>query len=229
MPQTAVKPEPVVEHPIIMSAESIRAILDKRKTQTRRVVKPQPSIIEVDNSGPDAKFKGAGWFDLKGAYWRNKEQFERDCCPWGRAGDYLWVRETWADTNGESGPMISYKAGGDRFLVEESYPVDYSLYPGCQFTMWCGDLRRGAEGHAWRSPIHMPRWASRITLEITGVKIERIQDISLEDCVLEGHGRGLNDIGKRYCFGQAWNQLNEKKGFGWNTNCLVWVISFRLV
>lgn len=165
------------ERPIIFSAPMVRAILDGRKTQTRRIVKQQPEVTSATD---------AAWRDASSDLWRNARQYARDCSPFGNPGDVLWVRETWADTNGENGPMISYRAGGDRFLVDESYPVDYSLYPNCQFSMWCGDLRRGSEGHAWRSPIHMPKWASRIRLKVKSVRVERLQDITEEDAVAEG-------------------------------------------
>ena len=201
----------MTEKPIIFSGPMIRAILEGRKTQTRRVVKPQP------NCG------------LKP-------------CPW-QVGDTLWVRETWADTNGECGPMISYKAGGDRFLADPPSAFDCSKYPGCKFTMWCGDLRRGEPGHSWRSPIHMPRWASRITLEVTGIRAERLNDISEEDARKEG----IADGGCRNCgenepcgcdnpqpdpvdaFIFEWNMINAKRGYDWHTNPWVWVLGFKRV
>jgi hypothetical protein len=138
-----------------------------------------------------------------------------------------------------SGPMISYRAGGDRFLVDESYPVDYSRYPGCSFSMWGGDLRRGAPDHAWRSPIHMPRWASRLLLELTAVRVERLQAITEDDAIGEGCGFDGDPIGDddevvfdrtpRGHFAQLWDSLNAKRGYGWNSNPWVWVIEFARV
>ncbi len=234
------------EHPILFSGDMVRAILEGRKTQTRRVVKPQPCEMNV--------WHGAiydGEIDLK-----KTPCMEPKKCPYGVPGDRLWVRETWADTNGESGPMISYRAGGDRFLIEESYPVEYSKYPGCTFSMWCGDLRRGAPYHAWRPSIFMPRWASRITLEITGVRVERVQDISEEDAKAEGiewtdegplHAhitfleKGvMTPVGSRDCnisrnfvtskeaFSCLWDFLSNP-GEKWEDNPWVWVIEFRMV
>lgn len=229
------------ERPILFSGGMVRAILDGRKTQTRRVMKYQPLFktfrrYVMDDDVPEA------WQDSDDIF---------PLCPYGVPGDRLWVRETWADTNGESGPMISYKAGGDKFLIDDSYPVDYSKYPGCQFTMWCGDLRRGAKGHSWRPSIHMPRLASRITLEVTGVRVERLQDISEEDAKAEGAKKymwyqpdGRPESESRYLggkeqfikdhipvyrngFATLWDSINAKRGFGWDENPWVWVIEFR--
>lgn len=216
------------ERPILFSGPMVKAIIEGRKTQTRRIVKPHPPL-ESDND--------ASWPDAKAALWRNSKQYARDCCPYGQPGDRLWVRETWADTNGESGPMISYRAGGDRFLVEDSYPVDYSRYPGCQFTMWCGDLRRGEDGHKWRPSIFMPRWASRITLEVTGVRVERLQSMPRQDAIAEGieptmccsgiecgcQGKPVDD--PTWAYQDLWDEINGKGS--WAANPWVWVLSFR--
>jgi hypothetical protein len=246
------------ERPILFSAPMVRAILSGTKTQTRRVVKPQPpeEIGSVDVGlfnpaivGRDGELYPAA--EIFGAWNWDGDWGAR--CPYGAPGDRLWVRETWADTNGENGPMISYRAGGDRFLIEDSYPVDYARYPGGRFTMWCGDLRRGEPGHAWRPSIHMPRWASRITLEVTEVRAERLQDISHEGAEAEGLARitkdgelfkygiadrdgppGTDDDGRpwqlwdidaRIAFKRLWESIN---GAGsWAANPWVWAVSFR--
>jgi hypothetical protein len=75
----------------------------------------------------------------------------------------------------------------------------------------------------------MPRWASRITLEVVSIKVERLQDISTADCRKEGVGICLNDIGARYAFGQLWNQINGERGYGWDVDPWVWVVEFRRV
>ena len=234
----------VRERGILMSAPMVRATLDGRKTQTRRVVKPQPTFIESSGRWKwtlpkRAQFPGCCTSVVTASreWW---EYAPPEAYSYGVPGDRLWVRETWADTNGENGPMISYRAGGDRFLVEESYPVDYSRYPGCQFSMWCGDLRRGAEGHAWRSPIHMPRWASRILLEITEVRVQRLQDISELDARAEGVERDTEpcDHARRSCeeigclgpthkasFCELWSDINGWKS--WRDNPWVWALTFK--
>ena len=138
--------------------------------------------------------------------------------------------------------MISYRAGGDRFLTDECYPVDYARYPGAAFSMWCGDLHRGAPGHKWRPSIHMPRWASRITLEMTGVRVERLQAISEADAHAEdahfhdgrgiGHSCWRHDDGAvhadaRSAFARLWESLHGARS--WDANPWVWAIEFRRV
>lgn len=217
------------ERPILFSGEMVRAILNGRKTQTRRAVKSPYSSDGPFQwvSTPEGFY---GCLDLSGDGFDVDGKPQVFACPYGVPGDRLWVRETWADTNGESGPMISYKAGGDRFLIDDSSPVDYSRYPGCQFTMWCGDLRRGAPGHSWRPSIHMPRWASRITLEVTDVRVQRLQDISEEDAEAEGAICAYkNNEPQSYidAFHALWDSLNAKRSFGWDADPWVWVITFR--
>lgn len=135
------------ERPIIFSAPMVRAILDGRKTMTRRIIKPQPSAgVRV------SPFVSSGLEDGHGREVR---------IPW-RPGDRAWVRET------HYVQSAGCRDGGGRVI-----------------------LYRAAEPDApctWRSPIHMPRWASRITLEITDVRVQRLQDISEEDAVAEGIG-----------------------------------------
>ena len=225
----------VKEKPIIFTAESVRAILERRKTQTRRLIKPQPDIVASD--GSPVIISDSGCFeDIKAPF---------------QVGQTLWVKETWADTNGESGPMLSYRAGGDKFFMDDpdflepDGSMDYSKTPDCHFTMWCGDLRRGEEGHSWRSPMFMPRWASRITLDVVSVRVERLQDISGEDAFAEGISCASwmesdwdddgypTPMGKRYAraieeYEEAWDRINGKKN-PWSSNPWVWVIEFKKV
>jgi hypothetical protein len=88
---------------------------------------------------------------------------------------------------------------------------------------------RNAQFNRKRPSIFMPRWACRLVLELTDVRVERIRDISVADCRAEGAegGDSTNEIGWRYSFGSTWNALNEKRGFGWDVNPWVWVLSFR--
>ena len=143
--------------PIIFSGEMVRAILDGRKTQTRRVARPQPTLAKM----------GDRWT------WRHPRYKCVDTtsglladrmlpyCPYGVPGDQLWVRETWAVVENDKGnPTTQYRAN-----IPES---DWQLYG------------------PWYPPDHMPRWASRITVEITGVRVEQLQKISEADAVAEG-------------------------------------------
>lgn len=193
------------ERPILFSGEMSRAIWDGRKSQTRRVVKPQPkgALIPLET-------QPGVWFDhhniLSG--WR---------CPYGQPGDRLWVRESWA------------YFGGDEYLYQrEPSQVMYRA-------TWDSDTRSlhhcGPVGDQhWRPSIHMPRWASRLTLEITEVRVQRLQEISEEDARAEGVKAFQNSDGSlRYRdeFIKTWSLLNAKRGFGWDTNPWVWIIAFQ--
>lgn len=244
------------EHSLIFSGESVRAILDGRKVMTRRIVtphnirfvgmkgvrKPSPEMLAQAFTDVEAMRQfGPGMFTWQGKAYEYQAPAQKTSWvaePIWQPGDRIWVKEAWADTNGESGPMISYRASGDRFLTDECYPVDYSRYPNCQFTMWCGDLRRGEDGHAWRSPLFMPRWASRITLEVVEVRLERLQNITEADAVAEGcspsHWRhedgpkpeaGLPHSYAVERYRRLWESINGKGS--WDLNPWVWAITFR--
>lgn len=181
------------ERPIIFSGPMVWALLEGRKTQTRRVIKPQP----VNDFWMGAHLG---------------EVFAK--CPFGQIRSRLWVRETFGL---QLEPCKEYPNG---LIV---YKAD--LPPDSTFQYEGG-------GSAWRPSIFMPRWASRITLEITGVRVERVQDISELDIVAEG----IRDTfdGKRfvpadYHYKELWDSLNAKRGYSWDTNPWVWVLEFRVV
>jgi hypothetical protein len=196
--------------PILFSAPMIRSILAGAKTQTRRALKTPRGCPKDYVYTPGALVDPAmGW-------WQNPEH---DRVGWSSAlpysvGDRLWVKETWADVNTESGPALLYRADNHlHFCTDDAYPVEYERYPGCLFSMWCGDLLRGEPGHKWRSPRYMPKWASRITLEVTAVRVERLQDITEADCFAEGLEKLDQTIGRdgqivptRYACNEGWNQ-----------------------
>ncbi len=192
------------EHPIPFSQEMVRAILDERKTQTRRVIKPQPLWV----GEPSVPFK------------------TKDCnpngiinCPYGKKGDWLWVRETWYYeehmhdlTAGEPDlPNGRYK---QRCVYRASSP-DYPVNVGV-----------GKQG--WTPSIHMPRWASRITLEIDEVRVERLQNITKEDAMDEGVIPLMCPGDYREAFKNLWDVIYSKRGYGWEVNPLVWVIEFHI-
>lgn len=201
------------ERPILFSASMVRAILDDRMSMTRRVMKPQP---RAENDGTDM-----GWRyyqpNSKIVYaFRVDEPIDFPlavlyACPYGCVGDRLWVRETFDDMHGS----VIYRAN----------PEDADGFPPC-----------GSKTCHWRSPIHMPRALSRITLEITGVRVERVQDISEEDARHEGVERGrwtelATGASSVYAgsFQQLWDEINAKRGYGWAANPWVWAVSFRRV
>ncbi len=183
------------EHPIIFSGPMVKAILEGRKTQTRRVIKPQPPT----NYGGLTMVSGNLW----SAYDSRARCFEARC-PYGQVGDRLWLREThyYIQTNTPT-PKVVYRADyGDPTAIS-----------------------------SWRPSIHMPRWASRITLEITGVKVERIQDITPRNAGAEGYpdsseleellnGPMLHAACKRSTdwFKELWDTIHGYGHWEWHTN-----------
>jgi hypothetical protein len=186
------------ELPILFSGSMVRAILEGRKTQTRRVIKPQPRLGWGYRL--TAEFKAV---QVSTTGVRDRVFIK---CPYGQPGDRLWVRETWRCPDGRSKRIL--------------YGADYAN-----------------PGAGWHSPIRMPRRASRITLEITGIRVERVQEISEEDAEAEGcskepigaEGRALEGMHftARKQFAGLWDSINAKRGFGWGLNPFVWVLYFR--
>ncbi|MFF6481219.1 hypothetical protein ACET31_11325 [Pseudomonas aeruginosa] len=213
------------ERPILFNDQMVRAILEGRKTVTRRAV------------------KDTGFYAIDAAIHGNEVALrEREAlstrCPFGQPGDRLWVREAWTidllaaystEKGYDSEYELRYRAddAAREIHVAPGEPDPYlALY----------DSQRGD----WRPSIHMPRWASRILLEITAVRVERLQDISEEQALAEGvrgepcdHARqACSDIGcwgdtAKGAFGFLWEQLN---GAGaWQAKPWVWVVEFKRV
>jgi hypothetical protein len=168
----------IVERPILFSAEMVRAILDGRKTQTRRVMKPQPST--VDDAGRWYRMKSGGESLMTSAY----------PCPYGAPGDTLWVRETfcahWGTPPHDAPQSYRIVTGDELPRIEQENGDLYQPASSDIMTIWYE-----AEGNkpfhlSWDAPDDMPRWASRITLRITNIRVERLQDISEDDARAEG-------------------------------------------
>jgi hypothetical protein len=203
------------ERPILFSGDMVRAVLGGPKSVTRRVVKPQPP---EDCDTPLFDGSGYGFFydglDEDGNCFDQWPDGDSGiACPYGRPGDRLWVRET------------MYVDRGRETLC---YAVDGTAVPrGC----FAWEAWMHSYGLAPRKvpSIHMPRWASRLTLEVTDVRVERVRDISVADCRAEGvdGGEGTTELGWRYSFGSLWNSINQSRGYGWNENPWVWCLSFR--
>lgn len=191
------------EKPIIMTAHSVRAILAGRKTQTRRVLKPQPAYGKFDDfyTMPDGLLQMRFVESRKTGdyFWTNKAPHAVD--------DHLWVKEAFAT----DGPIVRYAATDD-----------------------IHDLREK------KSPLFMPRWASRITLQVTGVKVERLQDISEADAQAEGvepvgvptgridgHGENIEQGSYRAAYSEIWNSIHGPGA--WDANVWVVAITFRRV
>ena len=191
--------------PIIFSAPMIRSLLEGRKTQTRRVVKPR--------LGPQAswlKWEGNTW-QANGLIgdipieWRSKILY-----PQYDVGDTLWVRETWAYFGGDE---YLYQQDREAVMYRATADTDPRLWISCGSPI--GDAK-------WRPSIFMPRWASRITLEVTEVRCERIQSITTEDIIAEG-SRNLD------AFRGLWEKLNGPRGYGWASSPWVWAYTFKRV
>lgn len=223
------------EKPIIFSSEMVRAILEGRKTQTRRVIRFPKYYDELDCDDISPRsFWEAHCLNCKECrekgepcgrkYW----QCGDDILPQQyHPGDRLWVRETWIPDPPQDDTWDYYGftdgvAYNFDALPDRLKNPDHVIYRAS----WKGvDLR-------WRPSIFMPRWASRITLEITGVRVERVQDIHPVDCVNEG--ASMPDIYLSldthiHRFQELWNSINAKRGYGWDTNPWVWVIEFKRI
>jgi hypothetical protein len=232
------------ERPILFSAPMVRAILEGRKSQTRRIVKPQPVQPAADCHPKNVAKHPAPYLDAYCSQRKTPENprgmsdqwcwwqvDDRQClpmfrCPYGQPGGRLWVRETWArNTNQVSDThmdtSVVYRADGEKRAQNNGTDLP------------------------WRPSIHMPRWASRILLEITGVRVERLQKISEADAQAEGieWNPNLDPLGpcKWRHYGQPntgiypasssfetlWKSIN---GAGsWDANPWVWVVEFKRV
>ena len=243
----------MTERPILFSAEMVRAILKGDKTQTRRVIKPQP--------------QGHHWEMLPGYQLKHTEavmangkvavMFRHTIpqnpspdfnnawipCPYGAPGDLLWGRETcWAESVGEGGDGVRYAADHAWRIIENTQEASEVW---CQLLQYGGDYGHHNESNIGRRvpSIHMPRWASRITLRITDVRVERLHDISEDDARAEGAtpatepptaaalmsavGRGAWFMPHRSAFANIWNTINGPSA--WDANPWVWALSFERV
>jgi len=212
------------ERPIICTAGSVRVIQGGEKTQTRRVVKPQPpnGFLPWNYDGALQSIwtkGGKSYPDVRGVTHGDVVTIRN---PYGQPGDRLWVRETWALGAGTfqtwDTPMSPPLPGGAR------NPVIYRA----NGLLNDSDFR-------WRSPIHMPRWASRIILEIVNVAVERLQNITVPAAKAEGadpylvRRTGASRIGYLQAFVNGWDSINKPRGFGWDVNPWVWVLLFKLL
>ncbi|HEY2509489.1 MAG TPA: hypothetical protein VGI39_01415 [Polyangiaceae bacterium] len=205
------------ERPLIFSAPMVNAILAGTKTQTRRLVKPlqariAPRVAASDLGAyfwlPPLGRKSGGWIE----------------CPYGFQGQHLRVKETWAPHADEE---RHFKA---------ARPWSASICYRADGAFWDNDDGRGGRGwyvpggdphiNRWRSPLFLPRWASRLMLEITSIRIERLKEISEEDARAEGYGVAFGPGMFARSFPSYWDSINAEKA-PWSSNPRVWVIGFR--
>lgn len=237
---------------MIFNSEMVRAILDGRKTQTRRIMKIQPEhsglglrrVIDSKNGSDDGKYFWSS-SDSCGLKARSKSF----ACPFGAVGDRIWVRETWALLGNEDGCCVDWNDNlckGDEKTAARIYrasceqrPGDYGLWSIPDNAYWKPHTENEKFEGAWRPSIHMPRWASRILLEITDVRVERLNDISQEDAQAEG--MALTGWRPTYSDpdsgGEVWTPYDNfarlwESIYGegcWKANPWVWVIEFKRV
>jgi hypothetical protein len=222
----------IIEHPILFQGDMVRAIIEGRKTQTRRIMEHQPpgegyKLIRLMDSTAKDRGKQIGKL-----HWAKVDNLNipdsDDCyfnCPFGQVGDRLWVRETWFCNHAfyspgpafyDMGPLkelkeaLVYRADGK---FKDHFPEDY------------------LEGK-WKPSIHMPRWASRINLIIDEIRAERLHDITEEDAIAEGVDcvsvkavKRQAAWSRRQDFKNLWDKINGKK-YSWDSNPWLWVIKF---
>lgn len=210
------------EKPIIFNTKMVRAILEGRKNQTRRVIDNKIATrIETFDDNKDLYIhhkECPNYCDYAcGGVWQT--DLENDTVmgsPYGQPGDRLWVRETWSygcDDFETNRKKVHYKADG-----------------------------KDHKGHKWKASIHMFKKYTRLWLEVIDVRVERLQDITVDGCDGEMFGGDFpsvvmpeffNDDFSKYsieeCFALYWDSINEKRGYGWETNPWVWVVKFKLL
>lgn len=213
-----------MEYPILFTPEMVKAILDGRKTMTRRVIKlAHDGDVWAGNVHPDGA--NDGWI----AWWPNGTADDtRQCypngggfrCPYGQPGDLLVIRSTWA-----------VLPEWDNHKPSDIPPDEIGIW------FWLAGTREKPEGAGKSRPGRfLPKtlWHYLPRLEVTGVRVERVQDISEGDAKAEGAPRDWpGDRTSSGCykswFSRAWNKINAKRGYSWDPNPWVWVVGFKRV
>jgi hypothetical protein len=225
----------IKERPILFSAPMVRAILEGRKTVTRRALKGLhiPTEDTAIPIGDRQRWSAIGQRDPRYGFCVfgsteaecAKELEEYAPCPYGRRGDRLWVRETFIDLRGTG---VEHRPDPDGPLQRYAYAAD--CRPGSH-----SDEARKDFGLKYKPSIHMPRAACRILLEITNVRVERLQDISRADIRAEGlqcpPELASDDVSPNYrdWYPAAWREMWESTGGNWDSNPWVWVVEFKRV
>ncbi|ODQ06478.1 MULTISPECIES: hypothetical protein [unclassified Shigella] len=220
------------ERGIIFNAEMVRAILDGRKTQTRRIVKNVMPDNGIWLKKPTKTRSGTTTHVLDAP--------KHNLCPLGKIGDRVWVRETWSVVSHEfddDGLMIDYVPDRPTKVVREM-PYGHGYYTGHVIYSADGDFTWGDDDgcidgrSCWKPSIHMPRWASRITLEIIDVRVERLKDAGDTEFKSEGYPLERELTGGSmdpFCwFRNLWDSVSPTN-FKYEDNPWVWVIEFKRI
>lgn len=198
------------ERPILFKGDMVCAILENRKTQTRRVVKGKHHEL----SGYIRTLDLVSCANGVAVFQNCMKESLAISCPYGKPGDLLWVRETWR--LGASGTTIFYRADNSTAYC----PVRWELQ----------DMK--FSNGKWHPSIFMKRWASRISLEVVSVRVERLQAIAADDCNAEGCPRQpwfQVEGGPEKWYRTLWNKINMDRGYGWDNNPWVWVVEFKVI
>jgi hypothetical protein len=222
------------ERPILFSGPMVRAILEGRKTQTRRVVMPQPS----EDWCPEVGIYVPTMVDRHGEEYPGPEVFgasdesEGRVCHYGEPGDHLWVKETWQAREIECTGIDGYAYAADGAFL----PIKPTREAADN---WVIANDNGKHGRNWRPSIFCFRWVSRILLDVAEIRVQRLQSISEEDAKAEGvepfvtvgteREKEWYPEGYRANYKLLWDKLNKKRGFGWDINPWVWSITFKRV
>ncbi|HEL4713685.1 TPA: hypothetical protein UOA09_001951 [Klebsiella pneumoniae] len=199
----------ITERGIIFNAEMVRALLDGRKTQTRRPIKwKQTRLTEICEREDGSK-------------WPWSEDAEHACdfwhpCPFGAVGDRIWVREAFrVHSRATDVATLVYKASERNSWTEQTRRVSVAV------------CNKPATPEKWTPSLHMPRWASRILLEITGVRVERLRSMSQDDARAEGVIAASGPMEAGLAFRELWDSIYGEES--WKANPWVWVIEFKRI
>jgi hypothetical protein len=225
------------ERPILFTPENVLLARDGIKTQTRRVVIPQPAVSTIGVNTIMELANGEIMLDtgLTTLLHVNDGMASVPVlvsickCPFGKAGDRLWVREPWRTTKNwdETRPGAIQRGSAGR------WPTVWYKTPPWGFGAGEGEYEKNYCG-VWRNAIFMPRWAARLTLEVDSITVERVNEISEEDARAEGVTPSVcppyEHLAYRASYETEWDQINKKRGFGWRDGqWLVWVIKFKRI
>ncbi|HBR1088949.1 TPA: hypothetical protein MIH37_08475 [Klebsiella pneumoniae] len=199
----------ISERGMIFNAEMVRALLDGRKTQTRRPIKWKETRFTEIGERED------------GSKWPWSEDAEHACdfwhpCPFGAVGDRIWVREAFrVHSRATDVATLVYKASERNSWTEQTRRVPVAV------------CNKPATPEKWTPSLHMPRWASRILLEITGVRVERLRSMSQDDARAEGVIAASGPMEAGLAFRELWDSIYGEES--WKANPWVWVIEFKRV